>query len=46
MDNELILNFIFVISTEGGNLKNIIHQISQAGKPDLEMTFTKAICKK
>ena len=46
MGDRHIINFIIVISNEERNLKNVINQISQTGKPVFEMTFTKAICKK
>jgi len=46
MDDELIINFIIVISNEERNLKKIINQISQTGKPGFEMTFTKTLFKK
>lgn len=45
MDNELIINFIFVISNEEKNLNQIIQQIFQDGIPVFEMTSTKAICR-
>jgi len=46
MDDELIVNFIILISNEERNLNKIIQGISPAERPDFEMTFTKAICKK
>jgi hypothetical protein len=46
MDNELTFNSIVVFSNEERNLKNVIHQISQTGKPVFEITFTKALFNK
>jgi hypothetical protein len=45
MENERIVNFIIVISSEERNLNQLLKQISQDGIPVFEMTSTKAICR-